>query len=59
MNNTERVKIDGHILTAFPNNLYIYLDAYDNIIIRLNNNEIKVDKNKLEVLLKTLAKEEQ
>ena len=58
MNNTERLTIDGNILTAVPNNLYIDFDCMDNIIVRINNNEIKVDKNKLETLLRTLAKED-
>ena len=58
MNNTERLTIEGTVLTAVPNNLYIDFDCMDNIVVRINNNEIKVDKNKLEVLLKTLAKED-
>ena len=58
MNNIERVKIVEPVLTAIPNNLYIDLDGTDNIIVRINNNEIKVDKNKLETLLRTLAKED-
>ena len=58
MNNIERLTIEGTVLTAVPNNLYIDFDCMDNIVVRINNNEIKVDKNKLEVLLKTLAKED-
>ena len=58
MTNTKRLTIDGTVLTAFPNNLYIDFDCWDNIIVRINNNEIKVDKNKLEVLLRALAKED-
>ena len=45
--NIEKVKIDGPILTAFPNNLYIDLDGYDNIVIRINNKNIEVDKDTL------------
>ena len=45
--NIEKVKIDGPILTAVPNNLYIDLDGYDNIVIRINNKNIEVDKDKL------------
>ena len=56
--NIEKVKIDGHILTAVPNNLYIDFDCMDNIVVRINNNEIKVDKNKLEALLRSLEKED-
>ena len=58
MKKIERLSIEGTVLTAFPNNLYIDFDCWDNIIVRINNNEIKVDKNKLEVLLRTLAKED-
>ena len=58
MNNIERLTIEGTVLTAVPNNLYIDFDCMDNIVVRINNNEIKVDKNKLEALLKTLAKED-
>lgn len=58
MNNIERLTIEGTVLTAVPNNLYIDFDCMDNIVVRINNNEIKVDKNKLEVLLKTLVKED-
>ena len=61
MKNIKRLAIEGTVLTAVPNNLYIdfdCMDNMDNIIVIINNNEIKVDKNKLEVLLKTLAKED-
>lgn len=58
MKKIERLTIEGTVLTAVPNNLYIDFDCMDNIIVRINNNEIKIDKNKLEVLLKTLAKED-
>ena len=56
--NIEKVKIDGPTLTAVPNNLYIDFDCMDNIVVRINNNEIKVDKNKLEALLMSLEKED-
>ena len=56
--NIEKVKIDGPTLTAVPNNLYIDFDVSDNIVIRINNKEIKVDKNKLETLLMSLEKED-
>lgn len=58
MKKIERLTIEGTVLTAVPNNLYIDFDCMDNIIVRINNNEIKIDKNKLEALLKTLAKED-
>ena len=56
--NIERLSIEGTVLTAVPNNLYIDFDVSDNIVIRINNNEIKVDKNKLEALLMSLEKED-
>lgn len=58
MKKIERLTIEGTVLTVVPNNLYIDFDCMDNIIVRINNNEIKVDKNKLEALLRTLAKED-
>ena len=58
MKNIKRLAIEGTVLTAVPNNLYIDFDCMDNIIVIINNNEIKIDKNKLETLLKTLAKED-
>lgn len=61
MKNIKRLAIEGTVLTAVPNNLYIdfdCMDCMDNIIVIINNKEIKVDKNKLEALLKTLAKED-
>ena len=60
MNNkpNKEIKIDGHSLTTIPNSFYINLDVYNNIVIRINNNEIKVDKNKLEALLRSLEKED-
>lgn len=58
MKNIKRLAIEGTVLTAVPNNLYIDFDYMDNIIVIINNNEIKIDKNKLETLLKTLAKED-
>ena len=58
MKKIERLTIEGTVLTAVPNNLYIDFDCMDNIIVRINNNEIKIDKNKLEALHKTLAKED-
>ena len=56
--NIERLSIEGTVLTAVPNKLYINFDNWDNIVIRINNNEIKVDKNKLEALLMSLEKED-
>ena len=58
MKNIKRLAIEGTVLTAVPNNLYIDFDCMDNIIVIINNNEIKIDRNKLETLLKTLAKED-
>ena len=58
MKNIKRLAIEGTVLTAVPNNLYIDFDYMDNIIVIINNNEIKIDKNKLETLLKTLANED-
>lgn len=54
MNNTEKLIIDENTITN-PNTIYINFDNIDNIIVKINNNEINVDKNKLETLLKTLA----
>lgn len=54
MNNTERLTIDENTITI-PNTIYINFDSVDNIIVKINNNEINVDKNKLETLLKTFA----
>lgn len=50
----ERLTIDENTPTA-PNNAYINFDSVDNVIVRINNSEIKVDKNKLEALLKSFA----
>ena len=54
----EKVKIDGSILPTVPNNLYINFDYVENIVVRVNNNEINLNKNKLEALLMSLEKED-
>ena len=39
-------------LTIPPKSLYIDLNHVDNIVVKINNSEIKIDKNKLETFLK-------